>query len=396
MSNTEFPPLKNDLILRVARGEKNVERVPVWCHRQAGRYLPEFREVRKTAEFFDLCRNPELACEVTLQPLRRFELDAAIIFSDILVVPQALGMEVEMIKGKGPSFPNPLRELSDLDRLHTFEQTNVKESLKYVYDAITLTRHKLEGKVPLIGFSGAPWTLMAYMIEGGGAKSYNRPRSWMYKHPQETHKLLQLLTDVIVEHLYYQVKAGAQMLEVFDSWAGDLSCKMFLSFSLPYLTQIATNVKAKLRADGMEPVPITCFAKGASFALNELSLTEFDVLAVDWSVKPSEVSHTNLKLRSKVRVQGNLDPSVLYASKETILSETKAMIDNFGTQGYIANLGHGMLPDHDPDQLRIFIDEVHRYSEELNKKKGGKRGPPPPYSPPGAGDENTSAKKTKI
>jgi len=303
--------------------------------------------------------------EITLQPIRRFPLDAAIIFSDILVVPQALGMEVLMVPGKGPVFPDPLREVDDLKRLKKSEECDVDETLGYVFKAITKTRHALEGKVPLIGFSGAPWTLFAYMVEGGGAKSFNKARRWLYVHPEESKDVFKRLTDVIVIYLVGQVKAGAQMLEVFDSWAGDLTQEHFYEFAFPCLQRIARDVKKQLRDEGIEPVPMTCFAKGAHYALNRLSTeTEYDVFSLGWDMDPK----SSRNAINSSTLQGNLDPSCLYASDEVLRAKTREMIDGFGTQSYIANLGHGMLPDHNPDKLAVYIDEVHRYSEELNKK----------------------------
>jgi len=254
----DFPPLKNDRILKAAKG-KVVDCVPVWVMRQAGRYLPEFRKVREQYDFFTICQTPELACEITLQPIQRYALDAAIIFSDILVVPQALGMEVLMKPGEGPVFTNPLKVTSDLSDLKQAE--DALPTLKYVFDAITLTRMKLEGKVPLLGFTGAPWTLMSYMIEGGGSKTLSKSKKWLYVHPEASHQLLQLLTDVNIEYLVGQVKAGAQMLQVFESHAEYLDANLFNKFSLHYLTLICHGVKEKLKKEGLEPVPMTVFAK---------------------------------------------------------------------------------------------------------------------------------------
>lgn len=362
-----FPPLKNDLILRAARGELT-ERVPVWCHRQAGRYLPEFRETRKQGDFFTICQTPDLATEITLQPIRRYDhLDAAIIFSDILVVPQALGLECQMITGKGPVFPDPLVDASHLSRLHKKEDIDVNKSLGYVFQALTQTRHQLKGKVPLLGFAGAPWTLMAYMVEGSGQKSYNKARAWMYKTPNEAHQLLSLITEVTIDYLIGQVKAGAQMLEIFDSWAGDLSPELFTNFAFPYLKRIASGVKQGLKDQGLPTVPMTVFAKGATFGLTMLANdTEYDVLALDWSVSPQEarklVGDTNKTL------QGNLDPSILFADPEVIRAETDKMVTAFGSQRYIANLGHGMLPQHTPELLGVFLEQVHVCSEGLVKE----------------------------
>lgn len=354
-----FPPLKNDLILRAARKEK-VERVPIWCHRQAGRYLPEFREVRKQGDFFTICQTPVLACEITLQPIRRFPLDAAIIFSDILVIPQAVGLECLMIPGKGPCFPDPLIDPSHMTRLKTRDQVDVKQDLDYVFKALTLTRYSLQGTVPLLGFSGAPWTLMAYMVEGGGAKSFTKARRWLCNYPTESHQLLSLLTSVIIEYLILQVKAGAQMLEVFDSWAGDVTPYHFEEFLFPYLQQIAAGVKKGLKERGLDVVPMTIFAKGANYAFKRLSEdTEYDCISCDWNVDPATVRE---ETKAACTLQGNLDPAFLYAPDEFIRQRVRHMVDRFGSQQYIANLGHGMLPDHNPDKLAVFIDELHSYS----------------------------------
>lgn len=350
--------MRNDLLLRAAKGEK-VERVPVWVMRQAGRYLPEFRAVREKHDFFTVCRTPELACEVTLQPLRRFKLDAAIIFSDILVIPQALGMEVLMVPGKGPTFPQPLKSPEDMERLN--HNPDVLKELGYVFDALTLTRMKLEGQVPLIGFSGAPWTLMAYMVEGGGSSTYSKPRSWLYKSPNESRKLLTLLTDTIVEYLIGQVEAGAQLLQLFDSHAGVLDRELFLEFALPYLVKIVDNVKSGLREKGIDPVPMTVFAKGAHYAIEDIAKTNYDIIGLDWTM---DTLHSRQIANAHGKtLQGNLDPAALYAPVEQIAEATKSMIAKFGTKSYIANLGHGMYPDMSPDHLEVFVDSVHKYSQ---------------------------------
>lgn len=359
MESKDFPRLQNDLILRAARGEKT-EKVPVWVMRQAGRYLPEFQALRAEHDFFKVCQTRELACEITLQPIRRFELDAAIIFSDILVIPQALGLEVLMIPGKGPTFPEPINTPDDLERLD--EDVDVSKRLKYVYEAITLTRHKLEGKVPLIGFSGAPWTLMAYCIEGGGSKTYAKSKRWLYAHPEESHRFLKLLTKVISEYLVHQVVAGAQLLQVFDSNVEFLGYDQFLTFSLQYLKEIAVTVKSRLKEIGVEPVPMIVFAKGANYAIKELSEIGYDVVQLSWTVRP-EVARRDAP---SVTLQGNLDPCAMYASKEEISNLVAQMLSRFGTQKLIANLGHGVYPDFDPDHVKAFIDAIHFHSERLN------------------------------
>jgi len=354
-----FPPLKNDLLLRAARGEP-VERVPVWVMRQAGRYMEEFRKVRAEHEFFKLCRTPELASDVTLQPINAFDLDAAIIFSDILVIPQALGMTCVMEPGKGPVFPEPLKDPKDIDKLN--KEVNIRESLGYVMDAITLTRKKLDGRVPLIGFAGAPWTLMAYMIEGSGSKTWSNAKMWLYQNELASTQLLQMLTDIIIDYLVEQVHAGAQMLQVFESNAEPLGKKMFEFFALPYLKQIATGVKEKL---GEKAVPMTIFAKGAHYALTELAHTDFDVIGLDWtmSIRLARMSTGNQTL------MGNLDPCALYASDDEIHNMVRSMLKEFGTSRYIANLGHGIYKDMKPEKVKHFVNCVHRISEEMIKEE---------------------------
>ncbi|ORX61377.1 uroporphyrinogen decarboxylase [Hesseltinella vesiculosa] len=362
-SPVNFPPLKNDLILRVSRGEK-VERAPIWIMRQAGRYLPEFHTVRQHHSFFDICRTPELACELTLQPIDRYGplLDASIIFSDILVIPQALGLEVIMEPGRGPVFPAPLVTPDDMQRL--VKDVNVDEALGYVYKAITLTRHRLDGRVPLYGFIGAPWTLMAYMIEGGGAKSLHKSKSWLWKHTEASHELLQRITDVAVTFLVGQVRAGAQMLQVFDSWAGELSPHDFTTYSLPYIKQIAARVKEELTAQGLDQVPMTIFAKGAWFALEQLVDIGYEVVSLDWTIDPEYARQVT---KGKVVLQGNMDPSVLYGGNDAIIETATRMVKAFGNSQHIGNLGHGVLPTVDPEALKVYLETVQRVSAEIRQ-----------------------------
>lgn len=350
MSGKNFPILKNDRILKAARGEKP-DKLPIWIMRQAGRYLPEFMEFRKSHTFFEICQNPELACEVTLMPIRRYDLDAAIIFSDILVIPQALGMEVEMRPGVGPVLPNPLT-IDNLDDLNT---SGAIDRLKYVGDAITLTRHKLEGKVPLFGFSGAPWTLMGYMIEGGGSKTLSKAKKWLYAHPELSHKLLSLLTEVIINYLLLQIESGAQIVQVFDSSAEYLNKSLYKTFCLPYLKKISTEVRDKLKKLKLEEVPMVLFAKGAYFCLEEQAGLGYEVIGVDWTMEADFVRST-LK---NVTVQGNLDPCALYAPKEELEKMAKEMVSKFGPERYIVNLGHGIYPDADPEAVKTFVETVH-------------------------------------
>lgn len=349
----EFAPLKNDLLLRAARGEET-ERTPVWMMRQAGRYLPEYRELRAEEAFFEVCRTPELATEVTLQPVRRFAVDAAIIFSDILVIPQAMGMDVQMVKGRGPVFPDPISTPADLDRLI---DPKVETALRYVYEALTRTRQRLEGRIPLIGFCGAPWTLLTYMIEGGGSKHFVKSRSWLYRYPAATHRLLERLTDAALQHLIHQIEAGAQAVQVFDSWAGLLSPTEYGEFARPYLQHIAQSLKR-----AYPDVPSIVFARGAAFAPEMLAGLGFDVISLDWTSDPTAARRA---VDGRAALQGNLDPAVLFAPPDVIRKEVRRMLQAFGPGGHIANLGHGMHPDHDPEHARVFVDAVHQISEEL-------------------------------
>lgn len=348
----EFPILQNDRLIKAAFCKK-VDKVPVWAMRQAGRYLEEFRSIRAEHDFFTVCRTPKLACEVTLQPLKRFKLDAAIIFSDILVVPQAMGMEVLMVPGKGPVFPNPLASLEDLERLNF--NPDVDKELNYVFEALSLTRHQLEGKVPLIGFSGAPWTLMAYMIQGASSPTFSAGRAWLYKHPEASHRLLSALTNIIIEYLVAQVKAGAQMLQLFESHAGLLCKELFDQFSLPYLKRIASEVKSRLGDD--QNVPMTIFAKGAHYAITDLCQTSYDVISLDWTMDISKAKSEAAKFGKCL--QGNLDPAALYANEDKVKELTSKMMKKFSGCDVIANLGHGMYPDLKPEALNAFVEAVH-------------------------------------
>ncbi|KAF2498845.1 uroporphyrinogen decarboxylase [Lophium mytilinum] len=360
----QFEKMKNDLLLRTARGEK-VERPPMWVMRQAGRYLPEYHEAKGKSDFFECCRSPEIASTLTLQPIERFAglIDAAIIFSDILVIPQAMGMEVIMVDKKGPHFPEPLKSPDDKQYKEVMERkVDVKESLDYVYKAITLTRQKLKGRVPLIGFCGAPWTLLSYMVEGGGSKMFIQVKTWVFRYPKESQALLQKIAELCVEYLALQVVAGAQMIQVFDSWAGELSPASFKTFSLPYLNYIADHLPARLKELGQEPVPMTVFAKGAWYALEDLCESNYNVIGLDWLQDPA-AAYKIAQAKGKV-LQGNADPGVLYGGREAITSVVKQMVTGFGggKQGWIANLGHGITPFVKPDDLKFFFEEIHKYA----------------------------------
>ncbi|XP_041358207.1 uroporphyrinogen decarboxylase-like isoform X2 [Gigantopelta aegis] len=362
-SVNDFPPLQNDLILRAARGEQT-ERVPVWLMRQAGRYLPEYGQAKGARGFFETCRNPQLVCELTIQPIKRFALDAAIIFSDILVIPIALGLKTANDPGTGPVFEKPIQTPDDLARLNP--DFDIQQTLGYVYKAITLTRKTLEGQVPLFGFSGAPWTLMKYMIENLGAgPNPNKTRRFLVEFPEAGEKLLKIITDAVIRHLVEQIKAGAQIVQVFDSLAGEMGPTLFTKYELPCLREIAYRVKDKLTTLGITPVPMVVFAKDAHFAIEQLSSIGFDVVSLDWTMQPT---HCRRLAGSSVTLQGNLDPVILFTKEDEIRKEVKEMLQKFGTQRYIANLGHGVMKETNPDTVGIFVDAVHSLSEEINKQ----------------------------
>lgn len=345
--------LQNDLLLRTARGELT-ERVPVWMMRQAGRVLAEYRAVRERAgSFITLAKTPELAAEVTIQPVDAFGVDAAIIFSDILVVPEAMGLPYEMIESRGPVFPQTVRSSADLGRLRV---ADVESDLGYVLDAIRLTKKELNGRVPLIGFAGAPFTIFCYMTEGKGSKTFSVAKKLLYTDPHFAHTLLRQITDSTIAYLKAQVRAGADLVQLFDSWAGILSPEQYRTFSLPYIKQICDALSPEVH-DGIvdhAPVPVTVFAKGAFFARHEIGELSCSVVGLDWNMDPAE---SRALIPNKV-LQGNLDPCVLYADFAQIRVEVKQMLNSFGHQHYIANLGHGIYPDTNPDKARCFVDAV--------------------------------------
>ncbi len=328
----------------------------------AGRYLPEYHEAKGKHDFFECCRSPEIASTLTLQPIERYAglIDAAIIFSDILVIPQAMGMEVKMVDGVGPKFPNPLRSPAESQYREIVDrQVDVARELDYVYKAITLTRHKLAGRVPLFGFCGAPWTLLCYMVEGGGTTVFREAKTWIYKYGSEAKVLLQKMAEICVEYLALQVAAGAQIVQVFDSWAGELSPAAFREFALPSLRHIAHHLPRRLAEMGEQPVPMVVFAKGAWYALDDLCDSGYDVVGLDWLHDPAEA----VKIaRGRVTLQGNADPGVLYGSHESITAVVEQMVRGFGggQQRWIVNLGHGITPGVNPDDLKFFFQEVQR------------------------------------
>lgn len=337
--------LQNDLILKAARGEA-VERTPVWVMRQAGRILKEYREVRsKLSGFKELVETPELACEVTLQPVDILGVDAAIIFSDILVVPEAMGLEYQMIEKKGPWFENTVKNQEDLKKLIVADP---EVHLKYVLDAIKLTKSELNGRVPLIGFAGAPWTIFCYMVEGQGSKTFSESRKMLYTQPELSEQLLQMITDTTIAYLKAQINAGADMIQLFDSWAGILAPDLYNSFIMKYINQIC---------DAITEVPVTVFAKGAYFGLESIAETSCNTIGLDWNMDVQQAK----KIVGNKTLQGNLDPCLLYADFATIKKETQKMLKSFGDHRHIANLGHGVYPDTHPDKVKCFIDTVKEY-----------------------------------
>ena len=334
------------LLLRALRKEK-VERPPVWMMRQAGRYLPDYIKLREKYDFFTRVQTPELATEITLQPIDQVGVDAAIIFSDILVIPQAMGVEVLLEEGKGPFLPKTIQSQKDIDELNTCD---AEHHLKYVLDALTLTKKELNGRVPLIGFAGAPWTILCYMIEGKGSKTWDKAKQFAYIQPQLAHALLQKITDITIDYLKAQVKAGADTVQVFDSWAGSLSPEDFKTYAQPYLLQITDAVK--------DVAPVILFPKGSWYALKDLSKSNASGIGIDWSITPQvarELTNNNITL------QGNFDPAKLLAPISQIKKWVKEMIDGFGVQNYIANLGHGITPNVPVDHAKAFVEAVKEY-----------------------------------
>ena len=342
--------LKNDLLLRALKGDY-VERPPVWMMRQAGRYLPDYRVLRAKYGFFERCQSPELVCEITLQPIDQVGVDAAIIFSDILVVPQAMGMEVQLIESVGPVLPDPIKNISDIEKLRI---PNVEDSLHYVFDALRLTKQALNERVPLIGFAGAPWTLLCYMVQGKGSKTFDGAKAFCFTQPKAAHRLLQMITDTTIVYLKNQVKAGADVVQIFDSWGGLLSPDDFEKFSLRYIRQIVDALK--------NDCPTIVFAKGAWFALEEMSLMGANGLGIDWCITPQQA---RTWVGENVTLQGNFDPAKLLSPIPEIRKAVHKMIDAFGTQRYIANLGHGILPNVPVENAIAFVEAVKEYSSEL-------------------------------
>jgi uroporphyrinogen decarboxylase len=346
--------LKNDTLLK-ALLRQPVDRTPVWIMRQAGRYLPEYLKTRAEAgSFMNLCQTPELACEVTLQPLRRYDLDAAIIFSDILTIPDAMGLNLFFVTGEGPKFEHPIRSADDIRNL---PRPQIDESLGYVMDAVALTRRELDGKVPLIGFSGSPWTLATYMIEGGSSKTFSKAKKLIYQDPQLAHMLLEKLAGTVTDYLNAQIESGAQAVQIFDTWGGALSSQAYKEFSLHYMAQIVSGLKRE--SEGRK-VPVILFSKGCNTQLEALADTGCDALGVDWTITLDEARR---RVGNRVALQGNLDPSILLAGKNVIRREVGNTLESFGQgDGHVFNLGHGITPDVDPEHLSALIGAVREMS----------------------------------
>lgn len=348
--------LKNDLLIRTLRRQET-ERTPVWVMRQAGRYLPEYREVRaKAGDFMTMAKNPEMVCEVTLQPLKRFPLDAVIIFSDILTIPDAMGLGLYFVTGEGPKFKKTISTAQDV---HDIPEIDVNIDLKYVMDGISLTSKTLDNAVPLLGFAGSPWTLATYMIEGGSSKNFAKAKAFLLNQPHAAHLLLQKLTDCTIDYLNAQIASGADAVQIFDSWGGALSPDMYETFSLAYMQKIVTGVK-KVNPN----TPLILFSKGVQYNLSKMADSGADCLGVDWT---TDLSLARKLTQGKVALQGNLDPCVLYADDEIIENEVKKVLDSMGSNNsHIFNLGHGMHPDMQPEKLAVMINAVKKYSMKDN------------------------------
>ncbi len=364
----DFAPLKNDRLLRALRFEP-IDTTPVWMMRQAGRYLPEYKATRAEAgDFMSLCKDTDRATEVTLQPLRRFDLDAAILFSDILTIPDAMGLGLYFETGEGPKFKHQIRKQSDVENLPTLD---VNDSLDYVMRAVTSIRKALNGQVPLFGFSGSPWTLATYMIEGGSSKDYRYTKGMLYSNPDLLHLLLEKLSIAVTDYLDAQIMAGAQIVQIFDSWGGALGHRQFIAFSHEYNKRIVSNLKRR-----HPEIPVVLFTKGGGLWLETQADSEADALGLDWTMpldrarqvltdSQRQLTKQYKKLQSSKAIQGNLDPSTLYGSPDTIRSEVNAMLDSAyadgNRTGYVANLGHGITQWVDPEHAKVFIDAVHDY-----------------------------------
>ncbi|MCU7881952.1 MAG: uroporphyrinogen decarboxylase [Candidatus Thiodiazotropha sp. (ex Lucinoma aequizonata)] len=346
--------MKNDRLLRALCREP-VDMTPVWMMRQAGRYLPEYRATRtKAGSFMDLCRNPDLACEVTIQPLERYPLDAAILFSDILTVPDAMGLGLYFTEGEGPHFERPISDKAAIDALGA---PDMEDDLGYVMDAVRTIRRELDGRVPLIGFSGSPWTLSTYMVEGGGTKNFSKVKGMMFDRPELMHALLSKVANAVSAYLNAQIDAGAQAVMIFDTWGGTLTPQHYQAFSLDYMQQILHGLKRETVGG---KVPVILFTKGGGFWLEEMADSGCDALGIDWTLSLSDARR---RVGDRVALQGNLDPCTLYASPERIREEVGQVLASYGKgNGHVFNLGHGIHPEINPEHADVFVDAVHELS----------------------------------
>lgn len=338
--------IKNDLFLRALKGE-TVDRPPVWMMRQAGRFLPEFMAIREKYDFFTRCRTPELASEITVQPIKRFGMDAAILFSDILVIPQAMNIEVQMKPNFGPYLPNPVRDQKGVDNVIV---PDVYETLDYVFEAAKATKELLNNEIPLIGFAGSPWTILCYVVQGQGSKTFDKAKEFCFTNPMAAHQLLQKITDTTIAYLKAKVKAGVDAVQIFDSWGGMLSPVDYQEFSWKYINQIIEALK--------NDAPVIAFGKGCWFALQEMATSNASALGVDWTITPKNARYLT---GGNITLQGNFDPVRLLSPPSEIKKMVKTMIDEFGKDRYIVNLGHGILPNIPLDNAKAFIDAVKEY-----------------------------------
>ena len=346
LKNLIIRMIKNDLFLRALKGE-TVARPPVWMMRQAGRYLPEFIAIREKYDFFTRCRTPELASEITVQPIRRYGMDAAILFSDILVIPQAMNIEVQMKEGIGPWLPNPIRSQKDVDAVIV---PDIEETLGYVMEAIKVTKQMLNDEIPLIGFAGSPWTILCYCVQGQGSKTFDKAKEFCFTQPIAAHTLLQKITDTTIAYLKEKVKAGVDAVQIFDSWGGMLSPVDYQEFSWKYINQIIEALK--------DDAPVIAFGKGCWFALEEMSKSNAAALGVDWTITPKMARKLT---GNNITLQGNFDPTRLLSTPKVIKQMVTEMIDDFGKDKYIVNLGHGILPHVPLENAKAFIDAVKEY-----------------------------------
>ena len=346
--------LKNDIFIK-ALLKQPIKRTPVWMMRQAGRYLPEYRKIREQAgSFLNLCTNPELACEVTMQPLRRFNFDAAILFSDILTIPDAMGLGLYFTEGEGPKFNHPIKTAADIKKLPIPDPTS---ELRYVIDAVRLIRNTLQGSVPLIGFSGSPWTLATYMVEGGSSKSFQKIKGLMYEQPKQLHVMLDKLAQSVAAYLNAQIEAGAQAIMLFDTWGGMLTSEDYIEFSLYYAKQVRNLLKTDI--DGQQ-IPTILFTKGGGLWLESMIDAGYDALGLDWQ---TDIEKARARVGNIVALQGNMDPVALYAQPEIIIEKVKTILQKYGTgSGHVFNLGHGILPDINPDHVKAMVNAVHEFS----------------------------------